>query len=357
MENLSRRLETETYGEASLSQELASERPGHRFQAAEQLIDFINANYRAVFERPEACRKYLLECDYEDFSGLLIDINALSRSLDPATHDFDGGQARLLGAELPGWENRQLLLERALEATKQILGRQAEASPEQLGDLAVLWGGTLTATHPFLNGNGRTSRALGLLINQGFDGTPSAAWRLQAAMSQEGRRFFANCPLGFPEVNRLLRSFLNQGRPQRPNSLRIEDSTANDNCQMETATEVINLFIETVVNPDDYVISVKDLNKSDVRVWGCAVDQQLSLNALYRLIFRNLSFSHTPLTPLERLAAEREARQDGLTTTEALAAKLETKRRRFEAAVEAGKLADLSQERAAQHISLSMDLV
>lgn len=328
-------------------QELINEQPGHRFQSAERMINFINVNYGTVFERSESCRQYLLNCNYEDFSDLLVQMNAISRGIDPTGHDFDGQEAALLTSELPKWENRQTLLRQALKATKEILAQEPSISPERRGDLAILWGGTLTATHPFLNGNGRMSRVLGLLIDQGFDGTPQSAYQLRATMSKQGKNFFANSPLTFSTPSILLWRFLNDGYQHQFKSQNESDITTSLYSE-DTATAVVSLFIETIVNSENYVIDVRDLDDTDIVCWGCDDVQSLSMNDLYRRIFKNLSYLYSPLTPLQKSAAKSD--RD-------LATLLETRRKHFENAVKEGKTANLSKECAVEYIPIRMDIV
>lgn len=337
----------QTKTEPSIAErELINEQPGHRFQAAERMIDFINANYRTIFECPEGRRQYLLDCNYDDFSDLLVQMNAISRGIDPARHDFDGQEAALSSGELPDWENRQPLLQQALGATKEILAQESSTSTERLGDLATLWGGTLTATHLFFNGNGRTSRILGLLIDQGFDGTPQSTWQLQVAMSQEGDDFFVNSPLAIFTIRNLLWRFLYDGL-QRSTDSQVESNITASLYPEDEDAAIVSLFIETVINPESYVIDIGDLHNEYVGLWGIPDVRQLSMNDLYRHIFKNLSYLYTPLTPLDKLVAERRVSQsESAELDRELVVRSVTRRESFENAVEKGRQADLEEERA-----------
>ncbi len=357
MENFQQRSEIEPDTGIATNRELIAELPGHRFKAAEGMIEFINENCRAAFEHPESRRQYLLDCSYGDFRNLLIDINAIARGLDPAMHEFDGQEARLLLSDLrPDWENRQPLLQQALTASKEILSQEARPLSNQLEDLAILWGGTITAIHPFLNGNGRTARILGLLINQGFDGTPQSDRHIEITMSKEGSNFFFNSLL-LPEIDSMLGRLINARQHQLSIELPAEDIANNHGKLRDVRAQIVSLFIETIVNPDDYIVSTEDLGSGSAQYYGYNDSQSFSIHALYRQIFKNFSFLHTPLRPTQKLAAKKEARTGSLTEDQALARESEIRRREFENAIKEGREADLQEETGTRFVSLDIGLI
>ena len=351
MENFQQKSEIEPDTGIANDRELVTELPGHRFKAAEGMIEFINENCRAVFECPESRRQYLLDCSYDDFKNLLININAITRGLDSARHEFDGQEAWLLFSALPDWENRQPLLQQALTASKWILSQEARPLPNQLEDLAILWGGTITAVHPFLNGNGRTARILGLLIDQGFDGTSQSDRHIEITMSKAGRSFFCNNPLAVLNIDQMLgqlndvrqhqpttglqgllqKSFFNKkGRSQEDGQGLIDIKQGSQvlaDKSRDIRLEIVSLFIETIVNPDDYIVSVEDFGVSNALYCGYNESQQFSLHALYCQIFENLSFLYAPLSPIQKLDAKEEASTGRLREGQALAKQLEIRRR------------------------------
>lgn len=72
----------------------------------------------------------------------------------------------------PEPEDKQPLLEAALNGAKQVLSKEDDPN-KGLEDASLIFSGAINYIHPFEDGNGRTSRIVGFLTKEGYDGSTS----------------------------------------------------------------------------------------------------------------------------------------------------------------------------------------
>ena len=143
--------------------------------AADRLIRFLNTSkielpgdvsVREVLRSKETIKNFILSLSPENYNRLLIGINAMVRNKSGhETWHMDGEGVKMGGNDIfPAQADKEALLAQSLEAAKQMAaaGRSTE-------DIALLLSISLTAIHPFINGNGRTARFLLLMLIVGYD--------------------------------------------------------------------------------------------------------------------------------------------------------------------------------------------
>ena len=112
-------------------------------------------------------RDYLSSLDSDDFIDLLQITAGLVRSGEPVYEGFDGHNVALFDHEVPDQQDKESLMRDAWDVAKKFLSNNKLSDRDAL-DLAALTvaGGVLYA-HPYIDGNGRTSRVLSYVIAQG----------------------------------------------------------------------------------------------------------------------------------------------------------------------------------------------
>ncbi len=109
---------------------------------------------------PEAIKKYFETLSFEDFSELLNGLNAYFRRIS-GQHKMDGDKSLTDGYMPPSPEDRIPLLKEAFEKAIR------EDTPEKC---ATVLGMSILTIHPYLDGNGRTSRTIFALLTNGYSG-------------------------------------------------------------------------------------------------------------------------------------------------------------------------------------------
>ncbi len=156
-----------------------------RSERAEKLTTFLTASKaEQVFGSDETKKEYIRDVSFDKFKSLLVRINGILRDRPIRDRSIDGENVvienRILGEEIspPYYVDKEGLLQEMLERAKKL---------ENMDDIALLAATTINAVHPFLDGNGRTSRTVYLLLRDDYNGTAEDKQRLQEVLGEEGR--------------------------------------------------------------------------------------------------------------------------------------------------------------------------
>jgi Fic/DOC family len=140
------------------------------------------------FDTPKDAKSYLETLNYTEFSSLLNRINGLERSIPTEKRKMDGyGYVEMSGMlfgkniehQPPRQSDRGPLMQAAFEVA------QNATTPE---DAALLLGLCINAIHPYEDGNGRTSRLVYMLLQHGYNGTPSDIALYSSLLKNTGGR-------------------------------------------------------------------------------------------------------------------------------------------------------------------------
>lgn len=126
------------------------------------------------FDDPSTRLEYFSSLSGGDFIDLVQLVHAVVRTGNITHKDpFDGKISRIAesqGAmELPDERDKEELLIDGWQAARHFLNNESISVSNRLDYAALTVAGTILYTHPFLDGNGRTSRSLSYLISQGSD--------------------------------------------------------------------------------------------------------------------------------------------------------------------------------------------
>lgn len=142
---------------------------------------------------PQNRKDFLLNLNTSQLEEWLTRINGISRNIAPKDRKVDGESVEVPSLMPPEPEDKKELLDKTLVAAKSILFNVKDPQ-EALDTVSLLFSGSINYIHPFADGNGRTSRIVGYLIKDGYDGSPQAQKNLAAIMGENGRNVFCNNP-------------------------------------------------------------------------------------------------------------------------------------------------------------------
>ena len=165
-----------------------------RNAGAERLLRFLKETQaERLLSTPEFRRKLIFRTNFDVFENWLQRINGIVRRIKPVDRDIYDTDSETYSLTAPDIQDRQLLLKQAWEASRRILEPEAEVDQE-LKDVSLLLGGVLNFIHPFEDGNGRTSRVVGLLTREGFDGSQESQSLIKEVLGENGRWVLYNNP-------------------------------------------------------------------------------------------------------------------------------------------------------------------
>ena len=117
---------------------------------------------------PVTRRDYFEHIEPKDFIDLVEQVSSLVRTGDSTQRQpLDGEKVRLMFHEVPDQRDKEQLLVETWETARSFLSNPDIDDDSALEYAALTAAGGLLLTHPFLDGNGRTSRVISLLISQG----------------------------------------------------------------------------------------------------------------------------------------------------------------------------------------------
>lgn len=153
----------------------------NREEKAEILQRFLNVSksiepfhgqkLETIFSDEEHRREFIENLNAEEFTQLLEGLNGILRNKKKEDWKMDGqnvgvGGNIFTGLEYisPRQEDKPELLEKLLSAVKRM-----NETGRDLKDVALIVSATINAIHPFLDGNGRTSRFIYSILTTGFN--------------------------------------------------------------------------------------------------------------------------------------------------------------------------------------------
>lgn len=138
----------------------------HKNDFSEQIAAYITSN--ESLSDSETRRDFFENMDEEDFLNTVQQIAALIRTGDDAHQQyFDGKTVRLLLHEVPDQREKEALLRETWQTAQIFLHDRDLSDEDALEYSALTVAGGLLYTHPFIDGNGRTSRVFSYLMARG----------------------------------------------------------------------------------------------------------------------------------------------------------------------------------------------
>lgn len=165
-------------------------------------------------------RQFILDLSFEQYLELIEGVNGILRSRPKAEWGADGEKVAMMGGhgavwDFPEHEDKFELLKKSLELAQKMLhgGRSVQ-------DVAILLSTTVTATHLFNDGNGRTSRFVLVTTSKGT--SDDGKGLLQQVLSSRDDAYSNLTDAGFlqPEITDLLEQEI--GARRYENGARID---------------------------------------------------------------------------------------------------------------------------------------
>jgi|GEM_PF-623565 len=155
-------------------------------RSAENIEPLHGRKMEDIFSTEEEKRAFIEGLQTEEFIELLDGVNGILRGKKKDEWGMDGETVALEGAMLgvgyvpPRQEDKPELLTEILASVKEM-----NRDGKDLKDIALLVSSSLNAIHPYLDGNGRTSRLVYLLLSKNFN--EETKDELQEALGKYGR--------------------------------------------------------------------------------------------------------------------------------------------------------------------------
>lgn len=140
-------------------------------ETSENIEPFHGQKLETIFSDEEHRREFIKNLNTEEFTQLLEGLNGILRNKNKEDWKMDGqdvgvGGNIFTGLEYisPRQEDKPELLDKLLSAVKKM-----NEEGKDLKDIALAVSATINAIHPFLDGNGRTSRFVYSILTEGFN--------------------------------------------------------------------------------------------------------------------------------------------------------------------------------------------
>lgn len=146
------------------SQEIVPHDNNHSAQIAE----YIHAN--EALTDPVTRRDYFERMEGDDFIDMTQQVASLIRTGDSNQHQhYDGEKVTLMTHEVPDQKHKDGLLRETWDTAKSFLQDREISDEDALEYAALTVAGGILLSHPFADGNGRTSRFVSYIIAKGDD--------------------------------------------------------------------------------------------------------------------------------------------------------------------------------------------
>jgi len=156
------------------------------FRSTENIESFHGRKMEDIFSNEEEKRAFLENLQEAEFVEFLDGVNGILRGKKKDEWGMDGETVVLKGVMVgvdyvpPRQEDKPELLAKVLASAKQM-----NRDGKNLQDIALLVSSSLNAIHPYLDGNGRTSRLIHTLLTEDFNDETKA--KLQGVLGRDGR--------------------------------------------------------------------------------------------------------------------------------------------------------------------------
>ena len=171
-----------------------------RNERADHLADFLSRiDAEQVLGSEESKRNFIKSMSFDSFKGWLERTNGILRSIPIAERSFDGKDVALVpnpeqqnpmadfaGGRKPEYPPREEDKEDLLKEMFD-LSQQMERNGDDLNDIALLISTGINAIHPFMDGNGRTSRMFNYLLETDYTGSTDQTDYLKKLLGDKGR--------------------------------------------------------------------------------------------------------------------------------------------------------------------------
>lgn len=145
-----------------MSHEVVSHEQNH----AKDIAEFIQFDERLT--DPTQRRDYFNQLDEDGFIDLVQQMASVVRTGSAnALQHFDGEQVGLVFHEVPDQREKEDLLRKTWSVAKSYLDDNKVPDQDALDYAALTVAGGVLFAHPFIDGNGRTSRSLSYMISHG----------------------------------------------------------------------------------------------------------------------------------------------------------------------------------------------
>ena len=164
----------------------------HNTNNALATVEFFASN--ELLNDPVTRRDYFSQLEGRDFIDLLQQTAHVIRTGDAdAKQYFDGEKVLLHTFEVPDQQDKEPLLYETWDAARQILQNNMLEDGDALEQAAAIVSGGVLYAHPFIDGNGRTSRALSYVLARGTQ-DPTQFEKIIAESDVRGG--WSNTPMG-----------------------------------------------------------------------------------------------------------------------------------------------------------------
>ncbi len=174
-----------------LSEKEFEDTASFRDPKAEKVIRILHAmKLENMLADTEGRLEFIRNLNFQSFKNFLVRINGIVRGLPIKGRDFEKEDVVFDGfgfrSTPPDPEDREELLKEVFEQARQC---------RTLADIAFLLSTSINAVHPFSDGNGRTSRLVFLLVQDGYGATPKEDQKVRRVLGEGGRREIDTNPL------------------------------------------------------------------------------------------------------------------------------------------------------------------
>ncbi len=164
----------------------------HKNNRAEDIMEFFDSLEQ--LKDPTQRRDYFEHLDENEFLDLVQQTAGLVRTGSVEHQHFDGQTVGLMGHEVPDQREKEHLLRETWGVAKEFLSDVDIPDEDALDYAALTVAGGLLYSHPFADGNGRTSRTLSYMIARG-SGDTQELHNILAKTSGGGNWYVTPMPL------------------------------------------------------------------------------------------------------------------------------------------------------------------
>lgn len=227
-------------------------------KTAENIEPLHGQKFEAVFSDEQHKREFIESLSAEEFAELLNGVNGILRNKAKEEWGMDGENVALdsvfwgTGYVPPRQEDKPELLAKTLSAAKEI-----NQDNKSLEDIALLISSSLNAIHPYLDGNGRTSRLIYLLLTKDFNAETKN--ELQEVLSEHGMNIKVNIDPGLiqSEIDDLVEKEVGVENPEinKDNITNLFSGLAKKEIEFkqEISKEDKDLFLKFCQKDSDYL--------------------------------------------------------------------------------------------------------